>query len=441
MPKILLIQPTQYGSKTGKPCKQSRIYLPGLAMPLLAAYTPVHWDVKILIEVVDDINFDEECDLVGIGAMGHAVFRAMDIADEFRKRGRKIIMGGYMVSILPDFVKDHCDSVIIGDGEISYPQLLNDFERTGNLQPIYNNQLKNLDNILRPRYDLLLEKKIGYMLPVQAGRGCPHTCSYCSIACIYKGRYLTRPIDDVMRDILHIKELGFKRFFLIDDNIVSNPDYLFELAKRIKPLKMNWASQCTLLIAKNEALLKAVADSGCSILSLGIESLSQDGLNSLNKSWVRVSETANLLQKIQRAGIAPATEMIIGNDGDTPQSIKETANFIIQNKIPAPKFYILTPLPGTELNKEMKQKGRLLHEDYKKYTAASCVFSPNHFSPEELEASYMELYKKVYSIRNILKRTIFNRGILKNPLVYLFAFFSNLVYKKSINQGDAPNIL
>lgn len=441
MPKILLIQPTQYGSKTGKPCKQGRIYLPGLAMPLLAAYTPVHWDVKILIEVVDDINFDEECDLVGIGAMGHAVFRAMDIADEFRKRGRKIIMGGYMVSILPDFVKDHCDSVIIGDGEISYPQLLNDFERTGNLQPIYNNQLKNLDNILRPRYDLLLEKKIGYMLPVQAGRGCPHTCSYCSIACIYKGRYLTRPIDDVMRDILHIKELGFKRFFLIDDNIVSNPDYLFELAKRIKPLKMNWASQCTLLIAKNEALLKAVADSGCSILSLGIESLSQDGLNSLNKSWVRVSETANLLQKIQRAGIAPATEMIIGNDGDTPQSIKETANFIIQNKIPAPKFYILTPLPGTELNKEMKQKGRLLHEDYKKYTAASCVFSPNHFSPEELEASYMELYKKVYSIRNILKRTIFNRGILKNPLVYLFAFFSNLVYKKSINQGDAPNIL
>lgn len=441
MPKILLIQPTQYGTKTGKPCKQNRIYLPGLGLPLLAAYTPAHWEVKILIEVVDDINFDEECDLVGIGAMGHAVFRAMDIADEFRKRGRKIIMGGYMVSILPDFVKDHCDSVIIGDGEISYPQLLNDFETTGNLQPIYNNQLKNLDNILIPRYDLLLEKKIGYMLPVQAGRGCPHTCSYCSIACIYKGRYLTRPIDDVMRDILKIKELGFKRFFLIDDNIASNPDYLFELVRRIKPLKMNWASQCTLLIAKNEALLKAVADSGCSILSLGIESLSQDGLNSLSKSWVKVSETANLLKKIQRVGIAPATEMIIGTDGDTPQSIKATASFIIQNKIPAPKFYILTPLPGTALNKEMKQNGRLLHEDYKKYTAASCVFSPIHFTPEELEASYMELYKKVYSLSNILQRTIFNRGFLKSPLVYLFAFFSNLVYKRSINQGDAPNIL
>lgn len=441
MPKIILIQPTQYGTETGIPCKQSKIFLPGLGLPLLAAYTPSNWEVKIIIEVVDEIDFDEDCDLVGIGAMGHAVFRAMDIASEFRKRGKKVFLGGYMVSILPEFVANYCDSVVIGDGELSYPQLLLDYETTGNLKPIYDQQLLSLDNQPIPRYDLLLEKKIGYMLPVQAGRGCPHTCSFCSIACIYKGRYMTRPIDDVMRDILHIKKLGFKRFFLIDDNIASNPKYLFELAERIKPLKMSWASQCTLLIANNETLLKAVVDSGCSILSLGIESLSQEGLNDLNKGWVQTNDTEELLRKIQTAGIAPATEMIIGTDGDTPQSIRETANFIIRNKIPAPKFYILTPLPGTEFYKDMKREGRLLHEDYSKYTAAACVFKPKHFSPSELEASYMELYKKVYSYKNILKRTIFNKGVLKNPLIYLFAFFSNLVYKQSINRGDAPNIL
>ena len=135
MPKVILIQPTQYGTKTARPLKQRRIYLPGLALPLLAAYTPAHWEVKIIIEVVDEIDFDEPADVVGIGAMGHAVFRAMDIADEFRKRGRKVFMGGYMVSILPDFVKDHCDSIVIGDGEISYPQLLNDYEKNGKLNP------------------------------------------------------------------------------------------------------------------------------------------------------------------------------------------------------------------------------------------------------------------------------------------------------------------
>lgn len=441
MPKIILIQPTQYGSKTGKPCMQSRIYLPGLALPLLAAYTPDHWEVKIVIEVVDKIDFDEECDLVGIGAMGHAVFRAMDIAKEFRKRGKIVFMGGYMASILPEFVKEHCDSVVIGDGEISYPQLLHDFETKGKIEPVYNHQLENLENLRMPKYELLLEKKIGYMLPVQAGRGCPHTCTYCSIACIYKGRYLFRPVDEVMRDIKEIKKLGYNRFYLIDDNIASNPDYLFELVKRIKPLKMQWASQCTILIAKNEPLLKAVAESGCSILSLGIESLSQDGLDTVNKSWVRVSETGELLQKIQRAGVLPATEMIIGTDGDTPESIRATADFIIKNKIPAPKFYVLTPLPGTDFYKEMKENRRLLHEDYKKYTAADCVFVPKHFTPEELKTAYMELYKKVYSISNILKRNVFNRGFLKKPAVYLFTLFSNIIYRKSIKQGDAPNIL
>jgi len=441
MPKVLLIQPTQYGSSSDQPLKQKKIYLPGLGLPLLAAYVPKQWEVKIIIEVIDEIDFDEECDIVGIGAMGHAIFRAIDIAKEFRKRGKKVFMGGYMVSILPDFVKDHCDSVVIGDGEISFPRLLNDFEEKGDVLPIYDEQLKSLEKLPLPRYDLLPKKKIGYMLPVQAGRGCPHTCSYCSIACIYKGRYLTRPVEEVMRDIKHIKSLGYKRFFLIDDNIASNPKYLMELARQIKPLNMSWASQCTLLIAKNEPLLQAVADSGCSILSLGVESLSQEGLNVLNKSWLKSNETAHLLKKIQDVGIALATEMIIGTDGDTPASIRATADFVIQSKIPAPKFYILTPLPGTDFYKDMKADNRLLHEDYKKYTAAACVFKPKHFSPDELEEAYMDLYKKVYSYKNIFKRTILNKGILRKPLIYLFSFFGNLVYRKSIHNGDAPNIL
>jgi len=441
MPKIILIQPTQYTKNFGTLAKQRRIFLPGLALPLLASLTPEHWEVKIYIEVVDTIDFDEETDLVGIGAMGHAVFRAMDIAEEFRKRGRTVFMGGYMVSLFPQFVVNHCDSVVIGDAEISYPKLLNDFEKNGKIQKIYNYPIKNLENLPLPRYELLTQKRIGLMLPVQAGRGCPHTCSFCSIACMYQGRYLTRPAEEVMRDILHVKKIGFRRFFLIDDNIASNPDYMTDLARRIKPLKMKWASQCTLLIAKNEVLLKDVAESGCSILSFGLESLSQEGLDALNKSWVRVSEIETNLTKIRKYGIVIATEMIVGTDGDTPESLRETAKFIIKNKIQIPKFYILTPLPGTDFYEEMKQNGRLLHEDYTKYTATHCVFQPKNFTPDELEKAYMELYKTVYSFKNILKRTIFNKGIIKNPIVHLFAFFSNIVYTKSLRQGEAPNIL
>ena len=441
MPKIILIQPTQYGSATGKPCKQRRIYLPGLALPLLAAYVPSHWEVKIVIEVVENIDYDEDVDLVGIGAMGHAVFRAMDIAKEYKKRGKTVFMGGYMASLMPEFVKGHCDSVVIGDGEISLPMLIDDFEKTGTVKPVYDYQLKDLEGLLMPRYDMLIKKKIGLMLPVQAGRGCPHTCTYCSIACIYKGRYLVRPVDEVMKDIYKVKELGYNRFFLIDDNIAGNPEFLSELAKRIKPLKMTWASQCTILIAKNEKLLRAVAESGCKILSLGIESISQEGLNLLNKEWVKTNETAELLKKIQSYGILPATEMVVGTDGDTKESIRQTADFIIKCKIPVPKFYVLTPLPGTEFYKQIKQQGRLLHENYEEYTATKSVFKPLNLSPEELDNEFWKLYTKTYSYKNVFKRTIFNRGFLKSPLIYLFAFFTNLVYKKYLRQGDSPNIL
>lgn len=441
MPKVLLIQPTQYGSKTGEPIRQSRIYLPGLGLPLLAACAPGHWEVELVIEVVDDIDYDSDCDLVGIGAMGHALFRAKDIAREFRRRGKKVFMGGYMVSILPGFVKGHCDSVVIGDGEVSFPQLLKDYEETGELKPIYDHQLSSLAGMPLPRYDLLARKKIGLMMPVQAGRGCPHTCSYCSIACLYRGRYLYRPVDEVMRDIEHLKSLGHKRFFLIDDNIVSNPEYLLELTARIKPLKMTWASQCSLLIAKNDKLLKAVAGSGCQIISIGVESISQEGLNSLNKEWMKVDETAHLLKKVMRAGIYPATEMVVGIDGDTQESLRETARFVIRNKLPAPKFYILTPIAGTDLYKEMKANGRLLHEDYRKYTAADCVFQPKNLSPEELEQAYFKLYKRVYSFAGIFRRVVLNRGFLRRPFLFLFFLFGNLVYKRSIHRGDAPNIL
>jgi radical SAM superfamily enzyme YgiQ (UPF0313 family) len=440
MPKLLLIQSTQYSAKNGSLCKQGRIYLPGLAFPLLASCIPHHWQIEINLEVVDDINFDSDADIVGIGAMGHAIFRAIDIAAEFRKRGKIVFMGGYMPSIIPWFVDEHCDGVIIGDAEKSLPKLLLDYEETGSIRKRYDEPLEDLDGLPLPKYELLLEKKIGFMLPVQAGRGCPHHCSYCSIACVYKGRYLVRPVNEVLRDINRVKELGFKYFYLLDDNIAGNPSYLDELCSKIKPLKMKWASQCSVNLARNPRLLKLVAESGCRIISIGLESIVQDGLDQLKKDWVKTGEHQMLLNRISDAGIIPASEMMIGTDSDTVDSIKKTYGFIMKTRIPIPKFYILTPMPGSDLYKEYKMKGKLLHEDYHYYTATNCVHNPENLSPEELNDLYWWLYKKVFTLPNILKRTVFNPHFFKSPMTYLFALAVNLNYRRFIKNGDAPNI-
>lgn len=439
MPKILFIQPTQY-AESGKLCKQRKINLPGLAFPLLAAYTPLHWTVELLIEVVDEIKFDTDADIVGIGSMGHATFRGLEIAAEYKKRGKTVIMGGYMASIAFEEAMKHVDSVIVGDAEISYPKMLSDFEESGTLKPIYNNPVSELKNLPVPRYDLLTKKRIGSMLPVQAGRGCTYRCSFCSIACLYEGKYLFRPVDEVIRDIKEVKRLGFNRFYLIDDNIVSNPKYLKELCEKIIPLKMKWASQCAIHLAKIPELLKIVRDSGCDLMSFGVESIQQEAIDSLDKPWLKADEHEQNIKILSEAGITVSTEMIVGTDYDTEDSIRETYKFIYRNRIPIPRFYILTPVPGTALFKELKQQGRMLTEDLRMFDGARCVHVPKRIEPEKLTEMYWWLNNKVFSLKSIFHRTIFNLILWRNPGMLLFSLAVNFHYRHYVKRKITPNI-
>ncbi len=440
MPKVLLIQSSQYLS-TGDVVRQKKLYLPGLVFPLLAAMAPENWEVEVKLEVIEEINFDTDADIIGIGAMGHAIFRAFDLAGEFKKRGKIVFMGGYMASMVPELALKFADSIVIGDAEISFPKLLSDFEKLGTLQRIYDNPVVDLNNLPLPRYELLAEKRIGDMLPVQAGRGCNHTCSFCSIACLYKGRHMARPVDDVIRDIEKIKSLGYRKFYMIDDNIVSNPAYLEELCRKIQPLNMKWSSQCTMNLARNESLLNLVARSGCEILSLGLESISQEGLDKLNKKWLRIEDHQELMAAFNRAGIMVSAEMIIGTDGDTAESLKATCDFIKKCKIPLLRIYFLTPVPATQLYVEYKAAGRLIHENFDHYTASECVHYPEKMTPENLTEMYHWLNGKIFSLGGIVSRTLLNRQILKHPMNYIFAFAVNLHYRSYVKRGETPLIV
>jgi len=439
MPKILFIQPTQY-AESGKLCKQHKINLPGLVFPLLAAYTPSNWDVELLIEVVDNIDFEAEADIVAIGSMGHAIFRGLEIAAEFKKRGRIVVMGGYMASIAYQEAMKHVDCVVIGDAEISYPKMLKDFEETGTVKSFYKDPVSELKNLPIPRYELLTQKRIGSMLPVQAGRGCTFTCSFCSIACLYKGKYIFRPVDEVIRDIKEVKRLGFNRFYLIDDNIVSNPKYLKELCLKITPLKMNWASQCAIHLAKNAELLKIVRDSGCDLMSFGVESIQQDAIDSLDKPWLKANEHEQNIKILSESGIIVSTEMIVGTDFDTEESIRETYQFVYRNRIPIPRFYILTPIPGTDLFNELKKEGRLLTEDFEQFDGARCVHIPKCIDPEKLTEMYWWLNNRVFSLRSILHRTLFNKVLWRNPGMLLFSLGVNFHYRHYVKRKITPNI-
>lgn len=435
--KVYFIQSTPYyhGDRL---IKKSRLYFVGLAPAILASLCP-HWEFECCLETIEDVNFDSDADIIAISGMGHAIIRSIDIAKEFQKRGKTVVMGGYMVSLMPEEAKKYCNSVMIGDGEKAFPQMLADYEN-GQLQDFYDMPLDVLSFPL-PKYGVFKNKKIGDFLPVQAGRGCPNSCSFCSVYCLYKNRYMRREIGEVIRDIAHIKSLGYKKFLLLDDNILSDKAYMIALCHEIEKLDMQWLSQCEISIAEDDELLRAVAKSGCISLSFGIESISQESLNSMQKAWAKVENYKAQIQKIQSYGIDVSTEMVIGADGDTIESIRKTADFITENKITAPRFYILTPIPGTKFYEQMQAQGRLTSENIYEFNGAFAVHKPKHMTPEQLTAEYWALYKKVFSMKSIVKRTLIRPDFLKYPFKNLFYFYVNLYYKYEISRGITPNII
>jgi len=437
--KLLLIQPTPYDS-SGSLIKRRKLYFVGLALPLLAALTPEDWETELVLETIEDVNLETDAQVIGISSMGHSVIRAIELAKEYQKRGKTVIMGGYMVSLMAEEAGQYCDAVVIGDAEGVWRELLLDWE-AGQLKKTYRAELDSLENLPLPRYDLLTDKAIGDFLPVQAGRGCPRSCSFCSVHCLYRGKYLKRSIPEVIRDIKYVKSLGYNRFLLLDDNIVSDEGYMLELVREIARLKMQWLSQCDITAANNPVLLKALKDSGCLVLSFGLESISQESLNSLNKAWAKVQHYPDQIQKIRQAGIEVSTEMVVGTDADTEESILATANFIEANKISVPRFYILTPIPGTDLFEQLRSEGRICNENIYSYNGTEAVHVPAKMRPQQLTKAYWELYNRVYSWTSIIKRTLLTRNFLVNPIQQLFYLLVNLKYRQDIRKGIPPNII
>lgn len=435
--KILLVQPSPYG-RDGKPIRKKRLYFVGLALPQLAALTPPEWEVEICLETIEDVPFDTDAEIVGLSSMGHGVIRTIDVAGEFRARGKTVIMGGYMVSLMPDEAGRYCDSVVVGDAEQVWGRLLDDYLQ-GRLQPRYEQHLESLDPPL-PRYDLITDKNIGDFLPVQAGRGCPKSCSFCSIHCLYRNRYYQRPVESVIRDIRHVRELGFTKFLLLDDNILASPSYLVRLCREIRKMKMTWFSQGSIDIADHPDLLECVAGSGCLALSFGLESISRASLEAMDKGWADPDRYPEMIAAIRKAGIDVSTEMVVGADGDTLESIAETADFIRENKIVLPRFYILTPIPGTDFYAEMKRDDRLCNHDIYSYNGAEAVHIPRNMSPEELTDAYWRLYDRVFGYGSIFGRTLFRKDFFRRPLVFLLYLAANLYYRRQIKKRMPPNI-
>jgi len=438
--KVLLIAPTAL-DWTGQPIRERRLHLPCLTLPLLAAVTPDNVETKLVYETVEDIPYGEPWDLVGLTGMGSGIVRAWQIADEFRRRGVPVVVGGIAASIGdPQWTLAHCDSVVMGEADILWPQVIADFA-AGRLRSIYRAETPpDLGQIPTPRYDLMNRWRMGIWRPVQATRGCPHSCSFCSVSAFFDGRFRTRPIDQVLRDVQAARRHGSRHIAFIDDNMAGDLDYCARLWEALVPLGIIWMTQCSIRLADNPDLLKLAYRSGCRLVSIGIESTDKGSLDTVGKGWNLPEHYRESIAAFRQNGIEVSTEMIIGFDNDDLSALDRTLEFIRANRIAVPRVHILTPIPGTRLFTELESEGRIIRRDFASYTGSKAVFKPARVEAGALEKGYWELYEKLFSWGSIIRRLF---PAETSPGLYMKAVIwaANIRYRRHVKARISPGIL
>jgi len=418
--KILLISPTiDSEHRTNK-----GLMMPQLALYILQGLTPPEHEVKIIEEEAENIDVEQECNLVGISCMTANAPRSYELCQEFKKRGKTVIMGGVHPTILPDEALQYADCVVVGEAEGVWNTLLIDFQNN-NLKKKYHDPTPDLGKYVPKDFSKLIKKRLFNIVPIMTTRGCPYNCDFCCVTNLFGKKIRHIPLENVVRDI---QESGAKRFMFLDDNIIGDTKYAKALFRAIKPLKVKWVGQASISLLVNDTeLLQLAAESGCKALFFGIESVSEEQLKSIRKAIKDIEHLEGAFKKIKKMGILIHASMVFGFDNDTKETFNETVQFLIKNKVSTVSFNILTPYPGTKIHEDLKKENRLINTDWRYYDHNTVVFKPKNMTPYELQIGNVNAKKRFYSISSILKRLSAN---LYSPLIFFAINYGNMKQAK-----------
>jgi radical SAM superfamily enzyme YgiQ (UPF0313 family) len=298
-----------------------------LTIAVLQSLTPEDVETEFFDDRIELIDYETKTDLVAITVETYTAKRSYQIAAQFRKRGIPVVMGGYHVTLIPDEAQAYADSLILGNAESVWQEMIQDASRD-KLKPVYRGDIAFTD--APPDKRIFTGKKYLPISLVETGRGCRHTCEFCAIASYYDCRYYNRSIEHIVADI---RSSNNKYHFMVDDNLVADFTHAKALFQAITPLGIKWSGQGTLTMARDPELLKAMKTSGCELILIGFESLEEENLRQMNKSWSQAfGEVNELVNRIHDAGIGIYATFVLGYDSDTPKTIENTLEFARRHK-------------------------------------------------------------------------------------------------------------
>jgi len=403
--------------------RQTEFHLPPHGPVVFAAAMPPEVEINFTDENLQTVNYDADCDLVAMSTMlSSQLPRAFEIAKEFRARGKKVIFGGIATMLHAEEVQQHADAVFLGEVEGRFGQVLEDFER-GVLKPVYDYMYQHPDiNLVGTAKREILDRELYNYRGVQmldlvhASRGCKFDCFPCCTGFLGGKQFRPRPVDKVIAEMEAIQN---NRLFIVDNSLAQDRQWLIDLFTAMAPLKKKFVSHP---ILDDDLVLKLAADAGAWYVYQAVFDTSDT--------------IRNRVKRLKDHGIGIEGTIILGTDDQTEDDIKRLVDFLMEIELDVAEFTIMTPFPHSPVRKQMEKEGRILSNDWLKYTADKVVFQPKHMTPEKLQEMYYyawdtfnadsghqlkmgELFKNVirremddgtYHRYNPRKRRIFNKA-------------------------------
>lgn len=413
-------------------------FVPPITGVHLAALTPTCHSVRVIHQQVDAIPYESDADLIALSFFTGFAPEAYRLALHFKQRGKIVVAGGPHVTFWSEEALRFFDSVVLGEAESVWPALLNDAQ-SGALKKTYIGQPLALDNLPMPRYNLL-SKKFFVRRVVQATRGCPFLCSFCSVPSLNPG-FRTRPLQDVLREIQFDNFPHWwqrKIVWFWDDNLTANRRYVKELLRAMIPLKRWWLTQASMDIARDDELLDLMQRSGCIGVFLGIESFGEQSLKSANKAHNKIGDYKQSIEKLHARGIAVMAGMIAGFDGDTPHSIVAMADHLDEIGVDVPFLSILTPFKGAAAYNDFERQGRLIEgRGWQFYNGYNVAFQPRGMSADQLLQAHRQLWVKAFSPSYVARRLLRSGWRLRLGAL-LLSLAMNAFYGFKAWRGNLP---
>jgi radical SAM superfamily enzyme YgiQ (UPF0313 family) len=380
------------------------VLTPTLALTSFAATTPAHWRVDYWDENLLDGRppFHPMPHVVGITV--HLTFakRAYELADWYRSRGSKVILGGLHVLSCPDECAPHADALALGDGVQLWPRILRDIEaNTLQLRYVATYESDYCDDPA-PRRKILPRHSFLTTTSLIATRGCHNRCGFCYLAT--DGLRMPYRMKHPQQIASELKDDGQPYAVFVDNNLGSRRDYLHQLCAALRPLNKIWSAAVTIDVTDDPSLIRNMALAGCTGVFIGFESLSDQNLSDSNKKTPKTCDYARRVRILHDYGIQVNGSFVLGFDHDRKDVFARTAEWIEENRLECATFHILTPYPATPLFQQMERAGRILHKDWTLYDTGHAVFRPHHMTPEELEQGYEWIYHRLFSHASIWKR-------------------------------------